>query len=75
MNPFGLLQMVNSLSISKWFEPRSISSLSRVIIRVSVVLKGAVGDSDRRFDNLKSSQLQGQSDIVSSVDGIYVSGY
>ena len=24
---------------SKWFEPRSISSFSRVIIRVSVVLK------------------------------------
>ena len=31
---------------SKWFETRSISSLSRVIVRVSVVLKRTVGDSD-----------------------------
>ena len=33
---------------SKWFEPRSISSLSGdgVIVRVSVVLKRTVGDSD-----------------------------
>ena len=36
------------LFLSKWFEPRSISSLSRVIARVSVVLKrtSTVGDSD-----------------------------
>ena len=31
---------------SKWFEPRSISSLCSVIVRVSVVLKRTVGDSD-----------------------------
>ena len=31
---------------SKWFEPRSISSLSSVIDRVSIVLKRTVGDSD-----------------------------
>ena len=29
---------------SKWFEPRSISNLSSVIVRVSVVLKRTVGD-------------------------------
>ena len=33
-------------SKSKWFEPRSISSLSSVIVRVSVVLKRTLGDSD-----------------------------
>ena len=31
---------------SKWFEPRSISSSCSVIVRVSVVLKRTVGDSD-----------------------------
>ena len=30
----------------KWSEPRSISSSSSVIVRVSVVLKRTVGDSD-----------------------------
>ena len=34
---------------SKLFEPRSISSLSSVIVRVSVVLKRTVGDSDFRM--------------------------
>ena len=42
-----------------------------MIVRVSVVLKGTVGDSDWRFDNLNGSHLQSQSDILSSVDGIY----
>ena len=56
-------------------EPMSISSLSNVIFRVSVVLKRTIGDSDRPFDNLSGSHLQSQSDIVSSVDGINVSGY
>ena len=32
--------------LSKWFEPRSISSSCSVIVRVSVVLKRTVGDSD-----------------------------
>ena len=31
--------------LRKWFEPRSIISLSSVIVRVSVVLKGTVGVS------------------------------
>ena len=48
------------------------SSLSSVIFRVSVVLKRTVDDSDRCFDNLSGSHLQSQSDIASSVDGIYV---
>ena len=60
---------------SKWFELRSISSLCSVIVRVSVVLKRTVGDSDWRFDNLSGRHLQSHCDIVSSVDGIYVSGY
>ena len=51
-----------------------LSSLSSVIVPVSAVLKRTVGDSDRRFDNLSGSHLQSQSDIVPSVDGIYVSG-
>ena len=34
----------------KWFEPRSISSLSSAIVRVSVVLKRTVGDSDSEDD-------------------------
>ena len=33
-------------TLSKWFEPRSISSSCSVIVRVSVVLKRTVGDSD-----------------------------
>ena len=32
--------------LRKWFEPRNISSLSSVIVRVSVVLQRTVGDSD-----------------------------
>ena len=53
----------------------SLSSLSSVIVRVSAVLKRTVGDNDWRFDNLSGSHLQSQSNNVSSVDGIYVSGY
>ena len=63
------------LYCSKWFEPRSISSSCSVIVRVSVVLKRTVGDSDWRFDNLSGRHLQSHCDIVPSVDGIYVSGY
>ena len=65
------LFLVNGLNSGVW----SISSLSSVIVRVGVALKRTVGDSDWRFDNLSGSNLQSQSDIVSSVDGIYVSGY
>ena len=52
-----------------------IYSSCSVIVRVSVVLKRTVGDSDWRFDNLSGRHLQSHCDIVPSVDGIYVSGY
>ena len=35
-----------NLLYSKWFEPRSIGSLSSVIVWVRVVPKRTVGDSD-----------------------------
>ena len=47
---------------SKWFEHRSISSLSSVIVWVSVVLKRTVGDRNRCFDNLSGNHLESQSD-------------
>ena len=56
------------------FTQGKISSCS-VIVRVSVVLKRTVGDSDWRFDNLSGRHLQSHCDNVPSVDGIYVSGY
>ena len=37
---------VTKFVYSKWFEPKSISSSCHVIVRVSVVLKRTVGDSD-----------------------------
>ena len=40
------VEIYDSRYISKWFEPRSISSSCSVIVRVSVVLKRTVGDSD-----------------------------
>ena len=61
---------VTGTYLSEWFEPRSIGSLSMVIVWVTVVLKSTAGDSDRRFENLSGGHLQSQSDIVSSVDGI-----
>ena len=50
-------------------------SLSSVIVRVSVLLKRTVGDSDWRFDNLSGSHLQSQSNIVSSVDTMTIQYY
>ena len=44
-------------SHSKWFEPRSISSLYCVIVLVRVVLKRTVV-GDYLFDDLKGSHLQ-----------------
>ena len=64
-------EWVAYLFFSKWFEPRSISSSCSVIVRVSVVLKRTVGDSDWRFDNLSGRHLQSHCDNVPSVDGIY----
>ena len=67
-----LLRFILILLFSKWFEPRSISSSCSVIVRVSVVLKRTVGDSDWRFDNLSGRHLQSHCDNVPSADGIYV---
>ena len=44
--PQNIWIFLNNIFVSKWFEPRSISSLFSVIVRVSVVLKRTVGDSD-----------------------------
>ena len=41
-----LLYIADIFDHSKWFEPRSISSSCSVIVRVSVVRKRTVGDSD-----------------------------
>ena len=72
---YKLAHVLIKFIYSKWFEPRSISSSCSVIVRVSVVLKRTVGDSDWRFDNLSGRHLQSHCDNVPSVDGIYVSGY
>ena len=59
----------------KWFEPRSLSRLCGLIVRVRVVpRRTVVGDIDRRFDNLSGSHHQSHVNCVSSVYGIYVSG-
>ena len=57
----------------KWFDPRSLSRLCGLIVRVRVVpRRTVVGDIDRRFDNLSGSHHH--VNCVSSVYGIYVSG-
>ena len=49
----------------KWFEPRSLSRLCGLIVRVRVVLRRTVvGDIDRRFDNLNGSHHQSHIDEV-----------
>ena len=53
-------EYIEKNNYSKWFEPRSISSSFNVIVRVRVVLKGTVSDSDSRFDNLSGSHIQSQ---------------
>ena len=71
-----LLLLTLSLSVNgKWFEPRSLSRLCGLIVRVRVVpRRTVVGDIDRRFDNLSGSHHQSHVNCVSSVYGIYVSG-
>ena len=62
-------------SNGKSFEPRSLSRLCGLIVRVRVVpRRTVVGDIDRRFDNLSGSHHQSHVNCVSSVYGIYVSG-
>ena len=64
-----------SLYFGKWFEPRSLSCLCGLIVRVRVVpRRTVVGDTDRRFDNLSGSHHQSHVNCVSSVYGIYDSG-
>ena len=56
----------------KWFEPRSLSHLSGLIVRVRVVpRRTAVGNIDQRFNNLSGSHHQSHVNCVSSVYGIY----
>jgi len=59
----GIRKEISCCHYSKWFEPRSISSSSVVIVRVRVVLKRTVV-GDRRFDNLSGSHLQSQVNSV-----------
>ena len=59
--------------IGKWFEPRSLSRLCGLIVRVRVVpRKTVVGDTDRHFDNLSGNHHHSHVNCVSSVYGIYV---
>ena len=52
----------------KWFEPRSLSRLCGLIVRVRVVpRRTVVGDIDRRFDNLSGSHHQSHVNCVSPV--------
>ena len=52
----------------KWFEPRSLSRLSGLIVRVRVVpRRTVVGDIDRRFDNLSGSHHQSHVNCVSFI--------
>ena len=55
-----------TVSYSKWFEPRSISSSYSMIVRVRVVLKRTVV-GDWRFDNLCGSHLQKQVNTSASL--------
>ena len=68
--------MQREKSNGKWFEPRSLSRLCGLIVRVRVVpRRTVVGDIDRRFDNLSGSHQQSHVNCVSSVFGIYVTGH
>ena len=66
---------ITKINSGKWFEPRSLSRLCGLIVRVRVVpRRTVVGDIDRRFDNLSGGHHQSHVNCVSSVYGIYVSG-
>lgn len=41
-----------------------------MIARVNILLNRSVVDSDSNLNNLHSSHLQGQSEFITSVDGI-----
>ena len=56
-----------TLESGKWFEPRSLSRLCGLIVRVRVVSKRTVvGDIDRRFDNLSGSHHQSHGNTLES---------
>ena len=71
---FFVPESLNNIQISgngKWFEPRSLSRLCGLIVRVRVVLRRTVvGDIDRRFDNLSGSHHQSHVNCVSSVSSV-----
>lgn len=46
------------------------SSRLSMIVQVNILLNRSVVDSDSHFNNLHSSHLQGQSEFITSVDGI-----
>ena len=57
-----------SLKNGKWFEPRSLSRLCGLIVRVRVVpRRTVVGDIDRRFDNLSGSHHQSHVNCIVTV--------
>ena len=65
----------NILICSKWFEPRSLSRLCGLIVRVRVVpRRTVVDDIDRGFDNLSGNHHQSHVNCVSPVYDIYVPG-
>ena len=69
---FVLLEMIY---FGKWFEPRSLSRLCGLIVRVRVVpRRTVVGDIDQRFDNMSGSHHQSHVNCVSSAYGIYICG-
>lgn len=41
-----------------------------MIVQVDILLNRSVVDSDSNFNNLHSSHLHGQSEFITSVDGI-----
>ena len=60
--------VTNIVLTGKWFEPRSLSCLCGLIVRVRVVpRRTVVGDIDRRFDNLSGSHHQSHVNCVSFV--------
>ena len=53
---------------SKWFEPRSISGLSSVIIRVSVVLKRAAEHYLQTITESAGTQLNALSTVLTTTN-------
>ena len=61
----GFIKIITVRPISKFGETKTIISRLIMIVRVNVVLNRTVAvDSDLRFDNLFSSHLQSQYELV-----------